>query len=345
MPITWISAGYIIIGTFFWLLTSYFFLKFVSKGNKSYYTLSVLSFLLTLASNEFSITWPAVFGFYYFIVLRNPSRTTLKVFAPFLFFTTLYVLAKLTFMKVPGIPEYKLAVNIDSVKALFWYFLWSFNIPEEFKKQIVDSLLIFNPKFFSEYKALIAKSFFGVMAVISFGIVYPLLCAGAKRILANSRILLFSFVWFLIGISPVLLLPNHTFSMYLSISSLGLYFLIAYLMVNFSSKKLIPVIFLIWISSSFVTLSFYKINYWMIESQRFARQFALDMKSQLPSLHQNAVVLYHLSDHRHLQALLNDNAIRAIYNDDSLSIYYNKESLLSDINNLKGRPIYIFVPK
>lgn len=345
MTVTWISAAYNIIGTFFWLLTSLTFLNFTLTQKKTDYVLTLIFFLATIGSFEFAVTWPIIFGFYYLFVLKNTLRQSLKVFSPILVILAFYLIGKIFFMKIPQLIEYKITFNIDSIKALFWYFLWTFNIPEEFKKQIIGNLLIFNPKFLSEYKFLVIKSFLGLFTVILLGVIYPLISKSRKIISQDIRIFLFGVIWFTVGIFPVLLLPNHTFLMYLTLSSIGLYFLIAYLILNFSNKKLLLPIFAIWLFTSYTTLSFYKINSWMLESQKFARNFSHEIISVLPSLPDNSVVLYELSDHRYLQSLLGQNAIRSIYANDSISIYYNKEDLLSNLEGLKERPIYIFVPK
>lgn len=345
MTVTWISAAYNIIGTFFWLLTSLAFLNFISTQKKTDYFLTVVFFSATIGSFEFAVTWPVIFGFYYLFVLKKTFKQSLKVFSPVLVILVFYLIGKIFFMRIPQLIEYQLTFNIDSIKGLLWYFLWAFNIPEEFKKQIIGNLFMFNPKFLMEYNPLVTKSFLGLFAIILLGIIYPLISSNKKIVSQNTSIIIFGVIWFIVGIFPVLLLPNHTFLMYLTLSSIGLYFLIAYLILNFSNKKLVLLIFTIWLFTSYTTLSFYKINSWMLESQKFAKNFSHDMISLFPSLPDNSVVLYELSDHRFLQSLLGQNAIRSIYANDSISIYYNKEDLLSNLEGLKERPIYIFVPK
>jgi hypothetical protein len=248
-------------------------------------------------------------------------------------------------IKVPPIIEYRMTFNLDSLKAFFWYLLWSLNIPEEFKKQIVNNLVIFNPQFFSEYWPLIAKVFTGLFLVILIGVILPILNITKKRLKIDHKLIIFAIFWFSAGISPVLLLPNHTFSMYLTLSSIGIYFLVAYLSVNYGPKKLLVPLILIWIATSLTTLSFYRVNSWMIEAQRFSKEFSIQVKKQFPRLPQNSILLYQLNDHRHIQALDGENALRAIYGDSTLSIYYNKEALFADINKDKIGPVYIYIPE
>lgn len=345
MALTWISAAYNLFGTFFWLVTSIFFLNFINTNKFIFYILSLFFYLLTVGSFEFSITWPIIFGFYYFYVLKKPFFITIKLFLPFILISFAYLLLRVLLIKIPQIPEYQTSFNLESIKALFWYFLWTLSIPEEFKKQIVNNLLIFNPKFASEYWLLITKTFLGAFLIFLLGIILPAIHIAKSNLKPNFRLLIFPLVWFLVAISPVLLLPNHAFSMYLTLASIGLYFLIAYLINSLGSNILTFLIIIIWLYTSGTTLSFYKINSWMIESQEFTRKFAETIKKQHPYLPPSSIVYFPHQDHRHEQALMGHHAIRTIYNDQTLSIYYNKESLVNSLKEGKNRPVYIYVPE
>lgn len=345
MAITWIAAAYNIIGTFFWLTTSVIFLKYLQKCKISFYLLSIIMFLITVGSFEFSVTWPAVFGFYYYFVLKNSLIKSIKLFSPFIVIAIIYLLLRVVFIRIPQIHEYDLVFNIDSLKALFWYFLWSFNIPEEFKKQIMDNILVFNPVFLKDFSPLVFKTFVGSIWIFTLGLVVPIYYVVKDKVNINSRIVLFSLVWFITAIFPVLLLPYHTFSMYLTLASIGIYMLVAYLVTTSQKTFLTIPIILIWLGTSLVTLNFYKINSWMIEASRFSREFTLGIQKQYPIFPKNSIILYHHPDNRHIQALLDQHAMETIYNDQSLSIYYNKEDLIKDHKNFGDRPVYIYLPQ
>lgn len=358
MALSWIAAAYNIIGTFFWLLTSFFFLVFVKNflGPQSRvhremrtasfaYFFSLIFYLITVGSFEFSITWPVIFGFYFFLVLQNPPAKTIKIFLPFILISVIYIVLRLLLIRVPQIPEYQVTFNTESIKAFFWYILWAFNVPEELKKQVVTNLIFLNHIFLAEFWPLVFKTFTGVLWIITLGVFIPLAKIIKDKIHLNLRLIIFSIVWFTAGISPVLLLPNHTFTMYLTLSAIGLYLALAYLITLTKKLVLTVSILVIWIATSITTVSFYRVNSWMIETQRFAGEFAQNIKQQFPTLPKESVILYHVPYSWQRQALLDQSAIRAIYNDLTLSIYYNKEALLNDYNNIKNRPIYIYLPQ
>ena len=333
--LTWISASYIIIGTFFFMLTTFLFIKRL-------YFFAIFSFLMAIGSFEFAITWPAIMGVYNFWMLKNSAKQTITKFSPYLVISAVYLLARLFFMHVPKIPEYTIAVNFESAKAFFWYVLWTFNIPEEFKKQITNNLIVFNKKFALEYLLLIVVTFSSAAISILLGIILPLLKGLQKKIILDLKLIAFCLFWFIAAISPVLIIPNHTFIMYLALCSIGMYMAMSYLLISTASKKYILVVFFIWTIGSVYTINFYKNNFWMVNAQKFAKQFAINIQSEFPHLPPNSVVYYTLDDTRAIQALQNKDAIKLLLDDQTISIYYNKEALIEDLENLNTRPIYIY---
>lgn len=342
MAITWIAAAWNIIGTFFYLLTSVTFMSYL-KTNKSYwYVLTLPFFLLTLGSFEFFISWPLVVAYYLLFLSKKNLKITLKLLSPFFLISIAYIILRSRYSYLPNIPEYKIAVGLDSLKNLFWYVLWTFNIPEEFKKQVVTFLVVFNRTFVKEFWPLVAKTVVSALLIILLGILLPIFKNLKNHININLILIGFGTTWFVTSISPVLVLPNHSFAMYLTLASIGAYLVIAYLIVNYYKTSMIIVIVLIWIFSSFTTISFYRDSSWMIESQNFARQFATQLKSRFPQLPQDAVVFYPLSDKRHIQAVLNQNEIKVIYNDPSISIFYNEADFIKYLKENPTNNIYKF---
>lgn len=341
MAITWIAAAYNIIGTFFFLLTTWLFLKHIDSKSSKYYIFSLIAFLLTIGSFEFSVTWPPIF-FLYSIFNRLSSANAFKKMAPFFIISIIYLAARFLFIKIPNVTEYQLALNVDSLKAFIWYVLWSFNIPEEFKKQISHNLFIFNQTFLWQFWQLISRSVILLFWILTLTVAVPIYLGLKKNKSLNIKLIVFFFSWFILGILPVLFLPNHTFTMYLTLSSIGIYALLAYFLVFAKSRGLIIASFLIWVLSSLSTLNFYYLNFWMIEAQKTSLNVTSGLKLKFPALPKNSAVFYFQPYTWQVQALSNMESIKAIYNDPSLQIFYNKESLLKDYKAGKI-PGYVFI--
>ena len=91
------------------------------------------------------------------------------------------------------------------------------------------------------------------------------------------------------------------------------------------------------------TLDFYHKNSYIVESQKFSRNFYVEVKHAFPSLPKKSAVYYPVAEVEKQQAIMDQEAIKAIYKDSTISIYYNKESLQNDFR--AGRifgQIYIY---
>jgi len=200
-------------------------------------------------------------------------------------------------------------------------------VPEEFKYQVINNLVLLNKKFLSDFWLLTIKSYIGVVLIIVLGIMVPIIKSISQKSELNLRLIIFTIIWFIIGIAPVLVIPKHTFLMYLTLPSIGIYLLIAYLVVKLRNIKLIFALFVVWIFTSITTLTFYKNNSYMNEAQKFSKQFYSQIKNKFPSVQPSSIIFYPLTNKAHIQALSNQNAIKVIYNDLSVEIYFNEEDL------------------
>ncbi len=323
MTLSWIAAAYNIIGTFFYLLTSLFFLKYILKGNRYYYFLSIFLFLLAVLSFEFSITWPIIFLIYCIYIHK---RYYLK-FVPYLVISFVYLFIKFMYAVIPKIPEYEITLNVNSLKAFFWYVLWALNIPEEFKYQVSNILILMNNKFLSEFWPLVFKTYTSLILLVTICVGIPIYRYFKKEIEINPRIIIFSIVYFVITISPVLLLPNHTYTMYLTLSSIGIYALISHLLSSNKSKLLIIGVLAVWISSSQITLNFYKATSWIVDSQKKAKDVLEYSLAKYPTLPKGTTLYFPLIKKREEQALSGKNAFKVMYDDSKLEVYYSLPDL------------------
>lgn len=331
LSLSWIAAAWLIIGSFFFFASALAFLTFIRYHLKVFYSLSILLFMITLGSFEFFVAWPVLMGTWMILFTSQGLKKTLTLLSPFIAITALYIVARLSFASLPNIDEYKVGVNINTPKHLFWYFFWSFNIPEEFKKQIIGNLVQFNTIFLKDFMGLVIKSFLVLFVILILGILVPTLKSLRENREMFIKALALSTTWFLVALLPVLILPNHSFAMYLAIPSIGLYSLIGYLLSQKGSLLIIAALFLAWFYSSFITVDFYRKSFWVYDSQNFARQFSQQIKKQYVQLPKGAVIYYPLEDRRHQQAILNDNAIKVLYDDSSIRIFFDKISLDKNI--------------
>lgn len=343
MSLTWISASYPIFGTLFWLISAILLLKYLETQKIIYYILTIASFLVTVGSFEFAITWPPIM-FCYYLLTNKSLKKGILLFSPFGLIGLIYLLFRSVYIKVPDIPEYQFIINFEALKTFFWYILWSLNIPEEFKKQIVKNLIFFNETFQVDYWPLIAKTFLGGLSILVLTFTIPLYKALKGKLKLNFSIIFLSIVWFSIGILPVVFLPNHNFLYYLTMPSIGIYLLLSYFLAKHSEIIVITAVIIIWLLTSISVIRFYYNNSWMLEAQRFAKEFIVNLQAQAADFPRNSIFLYSINDKRHLQAISQDNAFRLVYTDSSYKIYYNEKDFNAAKNRNSNQYIFVFQP-
>ncbi|GEM_PF-4711526 len=342
LSLSWIAAAWLIIGSFFFFLTTNIYLTYTNTKRTVFYVFSLISFILTMGSFEFFIAWPVIIGIWLKLFLKKDTKYIFKNLSPFIFIVIIYVIARLSLASLPNISEYKIQINTNTLKQLFWYVLWSFNIPEEFKKQIINNVLSFNPIFLRDFGTVVIKSFIAMAVIIVLGIIYPFTQISKKIHILNISVLCSA--WFVTAIIPVLVFPNHSFAMYLALPSIGIYIFMSHLLSSTKKPLLIPIVLVIWFASSIITVNFYRQIFWVVESQNFARKFSQDIQQRFPSLPKESVVLYPLEDKRHQQAILNENAIKVLYRDPTIRLFFSEKDLDKAVKSgqIKSENVLLF---
>lgn len=255
--------------TFFVLLSCIAFLK-----NRK--LLSFIVFILGLLSKETAVVTPLLIGLIY--LYQHDGKFNLKTFKKFFIFLTPFAIILIGYLFI-RFKWYGFATG-DSyiwnfspkkfINTIFWYLLWSLNIPESLVDFIGPGMKI-NPNLFLYWGSQIIPiliSFILQCLVLVFVLTKVLLDKSKKEIWKRNQVSVFFVVWFLIGILPVAFLPNHKFSFYLTLPLLGLVFRISYLLIASKINKFITRVFLVvWTLTSVLTLKFTYQTNWISQSE------------------------------------------------------------------------------
>jgi len=329
-------------GTMSWLINYLIILKYINTKKFIFYFLSFIVYVISLGIWEFAISLPIVVSAYLFLISKYQIKNIIKLLLPFYLLSAIYIIARLIFVAHLTITEYQTTFNFDSVKAFFWYILWSFNIPEEFKKQTANNLIIFRVEFLKNFWKLVLVTFTGATLLITLGIIYPLYKTLKSKNVVDIRLIIFFLFWFGVAIFPALLLPNHNFMMYLTLPSIAIYSIISIYIFTSNLKYLWAIVLILWVLISAITVDFYSKGF-SNRAQQVSKKFVYDMKSRLPNFPPNSLVYYKLSFHGDRHALLNQNAIQAIYEDKTINIAYDYDSFIELlIKKDKKRSVYIY---
>jgi hypothetical protein len=235
------SASFQEIGfTFFSLLGC------LALWRKPYY--SVLCFFLALLSKETAITYPLLIPLLYYFNsdVRSKVGNLKQLFSLVgIHFIVLAVYAyfRFYFYGFATGDSYIWEFSPKIINTVGWYLLWSFNLPEMWVDFIGPGLHV-NPNLFK---------FWGRETVLIFSLflifLLPLLVAFKK---SKLRLTIFSGFWFLITLGPLLFLPWHKFSFYLTLPLVVISILVGELLANHKYKNLLLITWVLLTVSSFL---------------------------------------------------------------------------------------------
>lgn len=253
--------------TFVFLSSIICFIKF--PGNFLY---SFIFFLIALMAKETAVMIPtAIVCVYFYLKSERRIKTSFKKVAlsllPFVSLLILYLY--LHFFHFGTIEGDSYIWNFSITKAVnttFWYFLWSLNLPEMLVDFVGPGVRL-NPnllKYWSNQIIPIFILFFIQIAIIFFAIL-------KSKILNLKSIIFFSFSWFILTLLPVIFLPLHKFTYYLTLPLFGIVLLLSYIFINLKSKVYI-VFCVVWVALSFFTLQLTKETNWITQGIQVSKR-------------------------------------------------------------------------
>ena len=256
--------------TFFALLSIILFFEYLLKNNSKNYLLSIVFFILGLMAKENAIIIPTLlFLIYLFHYLQNKKKVIFKktalLFTPFALLLTGYLYLRFFHYGLAAGDSY--VWNYSPIKALntlFWYKVWSLNLPE----MLVDFVgpgLTLNPNLMKYYSKEIFPILvlFGAQVLIILSVLILILKRKVATLKSFFLNVAFGVTWFVLALVPVLFLPIHKFTFYLALPFVGFAMVLATILsLPKISNKLTAVFLCLWLASSFLALKLtYKTNW------------------------------------------------------------------------------------
>lgn len=226
----WVATSYFVLGGFFIFLSLYFFFC------KNSVYLSVISFILSLLSNEIAFVLPLLLILFSWYLKK--FQKSLVVFG---LIDLVYIYLKALHFGLPQKSVYK--IEFLSFFANFrWYLFRAFNLPEGIKRS-------------SDLTIFLLFMLFLILFILGF---YLRFKSGKLK----YRLPLFSFLFFIFGAFPFFFLPMHMSSYYLTVSLLGSSLLFSEIF-SVNSKILIFSL-LVYLLLSVRGLTFLQETHWII---------------------------------------------------------------------------------
>lgn len=313
--LSWLSTtSYIVVTTF--ILSS--IISFLRERFKIFF----LFFLLALASSELSIIIIPLI-----IICKGFSKKTLLYLSPAVFILAAYLVVRFLIFPIPSSGQYTISINRQILVNFLWYFLWTFNIPEKFSTIFFISNI---DKFPSLLPQLFKYLIFPIVLIINLFLLTLISNLNPGKII-------FGITWFIVSLSPIMIIPRHVYPLYLTIAAIGIIYI-------FSSsvekiKKLKPYLMitlsLIWFVSSFATLDFTRKNHWIPNEQTISKTYTKVIYEKIQYPFDNSIFLIKPADvsfsQKHNFTLIEteDNVKQALNDQDAVQVIYNNSSLNS----------------
>ncbi len=154
------------------------------------------------------------------------------------------------------------------VNTVFWYILWSFNIPETLVDFIGPGFSI-NPNLFLYW----SKQFIPIIVMFVLQLlilIYALFRSGVRRL---GKLAFFTAIWFIASLIPVAFLPLHKFTFYLTLPLVGAVLFVANILESKNVNKFTKKIFLIvWLGTSILTLQHTFNTNWITQGESLSKK-------------------------------------------------------------------------
>lgn len=321
--------------TFFILLTLIIFLN-----GKVF--LSLFPFLLALGSHEIASITPFLLGGLIFLKtpVGNLPRVVLKTLWPFFLILGVYLyfdVFKIGFLQQDA--QYETIFSLSKIlNSLAWYSLWSLGIPEMFIDFIGPGVNV-NPNLMKFWAHYVVPILFFSLTLVMTTLVSIFL---ARREIVKDKKLFFFLFWFPLALSPVIFLPLHKSTYYLTPALPAFWAVVT--IVLFKALQvlgakgrfaLLSVFTLSFVSLTFASVRLANITYPAANRGRIAEKLLLDTKRTYPNLPRGAVVYYENdpgypfistdwggSSKQASFALNNQDGVQLLYKDFTLRVYY-----------------------
>lgn len=311
VPLSWASTTSYIIGPTFIFSTIILFLK--GKFKSSY-----ASFILGLISQELTLTVIPIL-----LAIKGPN--IIKKVLPFGILSLIYLILRIFIVPIPTSGVYQMTVNPQVITNLFWYFAWVFNMPERLSTIFYFANIPQSIKNSLEFW----RYFIGPLILMGSFVLLIILSKSITKIVQGGII-------FLAGISPVLFLPQHVYPLYLVIASLGVIY-ITVISLDRLKKGLIVTILvgLLFLVSSYLTLSFTRQNHWVVNQQAIAKAYIEEAKKIVQDPPPNSIFLIKYANREFSQKhnfvlLRSEDTIRQSLNDqDALQVIFADKTINS----------------
>ena len=302
--------------------TIIFFINYIKSGKIWDYILSIVFFCLALLAKENSVVLVPIFialYIYFYLIKDKLIKPKSLVISLIPFVAALLAYLYLHFFSYGFVKGDSYIWNLSPLTALntiLWYGAWSLNIPEMFLDFIGPGFKL-NPNLL-KYWSL------EVIPIFVFFIVECVIIAWAFIKSYKNKLLLryVSYIfWFLITLLPILFLPLHKFTFYLTLPLLGVTLFIAQILKDY--KNITKFFCLAWLITTILTLNLTVKTNWITNGEIISRNVYNYVNTNKEILINKTILFYDSSEDVSLPFSPTSTIKNALSDNNFFDVFYN----------------------
>lgn len=354
------SAAYVheLFYVLFGVLTVDNFFRWMKNSERNNYIYSILFFILALMSKETAVVLPGiVFLVYAFNKRHRKLVRVIKVLFPFTAILVIYLFAHFYFYGIAQGSSYALLLGKPTFNILVWYLLWALSTPNILIDFIQPGLRV-NPVFFqvSQASGTIYMIFFPVFLLLGFILIVKSISnAIKKRNWQVPKLILFGFLWFVVGMFPLIIFPLHKLATEQAFSLVGLSIVLGAMSVSHERSenkfRLIPIVFIaLYLVLAINSIVLARKTHWIVRSALQAQNTIYYLKNNYPELSDNSTIYFkdgevkiapYGSSRQLYQATGNGYGIKLVLYKPKLNLYFEEINPLSQNNYYEDKVIEV----
>jgi hypothetical protein len=338
IPFYWSATYAFVLGPALFFGASILFIMYIQTAEKKFLIATYTAFLVGLFVNEMVIVSPAVWLL--FVIFINRCRKILSVIPAFII-SGIYAAGRFIFFAPPVHGLYELGIGRNVLTNLKTYLLWSFNWSDKLTEQMVKPFQ-FSRLIWNSFPVYALETILLTFILFTLFFIFPFVLIVTRRRYGYLSRDFFLTMWFIVGLSPVLLFKEHRFSYYLPISLAALLIiftslfweLVVFCGKNFKIKDYVLPSFLvvIWIILTLNVIDFNSQVYWPVNRANISY-----------NLVNQAVSIYHTRKEQEISFFVPDTSENrlSLNNQDGLIMALGSEKIITSyIYNIRSVQYY-----
>lgn len=317
--LTWSASTFNSIGLFFILM---YVLSYLSSYKKT--ILPELFLIFSLLSVETAVISPVLLILILWYLKKNSKKDIFR-FCVHGIILGIYLYIRFILYKIPAHDSYEIGLSQAILKNIILFFLWLFNFSEIATNYIKINLthLSLNNELFTNTFPVYSRYQF-IFLVILFITMLVLTLKKIKQI--NSRLLIFSILWFFIALSPIIIIPKRAYPYYPFVAQIGFWLGLSYFFVIGWRSIFIKFALVLFIIGNILTVYFNGNNHWLFSSSHTVSRYYQKLQTlKLPSKKQYFYWEIDQNDFRN--ALEQGLAFNVFFNDYKIKFFLEEKQI------------------